>query len=550
MRFGILSLGLGLFLAPGHAAVTGMVTDNSGKPLSGVSVRFVDEANPAGEAVAFTNAAGAYTLQLPAPGTTEIQRTPWRKADFASADPRSGNGRFYSLSGRWVDFRQSRPGSGWYFLRPEREEALSSPSQPDPESHPLAKSAAARIFHAYLTGKGAYPFQAPAVALNDGDTRDFRLTAVNLWDSTRAILRDSLANCAYQFKTVKQGRVAFLGGSITFNPGWRDSVQNYLKKKYPGTVFDFINAGIPSVGSDMHGFRLRRDVLEKGKVDLLFFESAVNDTTNKVPSIVRTRAYEGILRQALKNNPFMDIVYLYFAEASFYPNVAAGKPIALISDYESSAVQYGIPSLNLAQYVAERYTWAEFGGDVHPGPLGQGIYFRGITKLLDAAWGGSGAIQAPVAHRVPVKMMDSLCYYQGHTDSISKAVLANGWKRIASWKPTDVGTRDGFVNVPVLEATTPGDTLKLTFTGTAIGIVVPAGPDVGMLDYAIDGKALGTRDQFTPWSSGLHIPWTYIFSSDLEMKQHELRLVIATGKNPASTGHACRIIRFVVNGPG
>ena len=102
----------------------------------------------------------------------------------------------------------------------------------------------------------------------------------------------------------------------------------------------------------------------------------------------------------------------------------------------------------------------------------------------------------------------------------------------------------------MLEATAPGDTLKYTFTGTAVGIVVPAGPDVGMLDYAIDGKALGTKDQFTAWSSGLNIPWTYIFSTDLPMKQHELRLVTAAGKNAGSTGHACRIIRFVVNGPG
>jgi hypothetical protein len=146
-------------------------------------------------------------------------------------------------------------------------------------------------------------------------------------------------------------------------------------------------------------------------------------------------------------------------------------------------------------------------------------------------------------------MLDSSCFHLGHTDSISKAVAVKGWKRVESWTPTEGGTRDGFFKVPVLESTAPGDTLKFSFTGSAVGIVVPAGPDVGMLEYAIDGKVLGTLDQFTPWSSGLHIPWTYLFATDLPYAKHELRLVTAATKNAQSKGTACRIIRFVVNGP-
>jgi hypothetical protein len=535
-------------VSPAWSDVSGIVRDDQGKAIAGAFVRYVAAEDSTREASAFTDDAGRYSFRLPAAGATGLRgiSAPYQSRGSAAATGKASRIResiAYSITGREVRWRSGPVRDGaWLFH--------GTTGDREPDDRALSKAGAARTFHVTVYGKGVYPLESRNVPIGDTAVRDFSLPAIPLWDSGRGILRSDFAACATRFRTQKQGRVAFLGGSITFNSGWRDSVAAYLKKRFPQTAFEFINAGIPSVGSDMHGFRLHRDVLAKGQIDLLFLESAVNDTTNKVPSLVRKRAYEGIVRQALRSNPAMDIVFLYFLDPSFYPNVKAGKPIPLVTDYEKTAWGYGISSLNLAQSVAERYTWEQFGGDVHPGPFGQGLYAAGIARLLDAAWNAAGAATAPsLPHHVPATMQDSLCYYLGRTDSISKAVIVNGWKRIASWTPAQGGTRDGFVKVPVLESTTPGDTLKFAFTGTAIGIIVPAGYDVGMLDYAIDGKAIGTLDQFTPWSASLHIPWTYLFSGDLAMKSHELRLVNAAGKNAASQGHACRIIRFVVNGP-
>ena len=78
--------------------------------------------------------------------------------------------------------------------------------------------------------------------------------------------RGGLAASAAVFSNERRGRVAFLGGSITFNHGWRDSVCNYIKKQFPGTSFEFINAGIPSFGSLPDAFRVYQDVLSKGKI--------------------------------------------------------------------------------------------------------------------------------------------------------------------------------------------------------------------------------------------------------------------------------------------
>jgi sialidase-1 len=54
--------------------------------------------------------------------------------------------------------------------------------------------------------------------------------------------RTGLANCFRKFQNEKVGRVAFMGGSITESPGWRDKFSEYLIEKFPDTKFDFINA--------------------------------------------------------------------------------------------------------------------------------------------------------------------------------------------------------------------------------------------------------------------------------------------------------------------
>ena len=132
-----------------------------------------------------------------------------------------------------------------------------------------------------------------------------------------------------------KGIVAYLGGSITYNPGWRDSINQYMINKFPETEFEFINAGIPSFGSTPDAFRLESDVLNKGNVDLLFIDCAVNDRTNGRTSRERTRAVEGIVRHSLIVNPNMDIVFLYFVDPWKMEDYICGTVPAEIQDYEN-----------------------------------------------------------------------------------------------------------------------------------------------------------------------------------------------------------------------
>ncbi|HEX4000930.1 MAG TPA: GDSL-type esterase/lipase family protein [Pirellulales bacterium] len=367
-------------------------------------------------------------------------------------------------------------------------------------------------------------------------------------------LRGGLQNCRTHFEREKTGRVVFLGGSITEMDGWRELVCKDLERRFPQTKFDFINAGISSTGSTPGAFRLMRDVFGRGPVDLLFEEAAVNDDTNSFSDEAQIRGMEGIVRHARLVQPEIDIVLLQFVDPGKMVLINQGKTPAVIANHEKVADFYRLPSIDLAREVTERiragqFTWEKDFRDLHPAPFGQALYARSIARLFDAAWKEPLAAGAMVeAHPLPLKPIDPKSYFRGRLGDIHDAKIVAGWKIDNAWKPHDkAGTRKRFVDVPMLVADGPGATLTLRFSGTAIGIFVAAGPDAGIVEYSVDGRPAKSQDLFTQWSSGLHIPWTYVLNGDLSDGEHELTLRIAGKKNPASTGHACRIVDFLLN---
>ena len=76
-----------------------------------------------------------------------------------------------------------------------------------------------------------------------------------------------------------------------------------------------------------------------------------------------------------------------------------------------------------------------------------------------------------------------------------------------------------------------------------------AGPDVGILEFSVDGAEPKTLDQFTRWSGRLHIPWIYMLETDLPDGPHTLTLRTTDKHNAKSRGYASRFRYFAVNGP-
>lgn len=361
-------------------------------------------------------------------------------------------------------------------------------------------------------------------------------------------LRDGLANSKARFETTRTGRVAFLGGSITFNGGWRDEVMNYLQKKFPATRFEFIAGGIPSVGSNGHAFRLQADILKNGPVDLLFVEAAVNDITNipDKPDLM-LRSMEGVVRQVRTVNPQTDIVQMHFVSPESLADHAAGREPVAIGQHEKVAAYYGCASLDLAKECADRiaagqFTWAGgFGGDVHPPPFGQRLYSNSIMRMLDAAYASSAA---PRAHAIPADPLDATSYVHGRYARLEDARLGAGFTLDPAWAPAKGGTRDGFTKVPALVAAEPGAEFSYEFEGSAFGLFLAAGYDTCVLEFSVDGGAFRKLDTSNNWSAGLHLPWPVMLADGLKAGKHRI-VIRTTADQPART--ALHVIHILVS---
>ncbi|MFI5379130.1 MAG: GDSL-type esterase/lipase family protein [Tepidisphaerales bacterium] len=369
--------------------------------------------------------------------------------------------------------------------------------------------------------------------------------------SANVHLRGALDNCRVQFEQQKKGHVAFMGGSITEMNGYRPMVCEILKKRFPATEFTFTDAGLSSTCSTTGAFRLQTDVLGKGPVDVFFIEFAVNDDQDANHTRQECiRGMEGIIRQALRHNPNMDIVITHFINPEMMETLKAGKTPLTAGAHEEVADRYGVSTINLAkevtgQIVGGQLTWNDFGG-VHPAPRGNAICAGMIDQLMQQAWSKPLAGDTKkAAHALPPPL-DPLNYENGRFVDPRQATLVSGWKvSVPEWKSLKGSTRKQFNTIPLLCADQPGAELKLEFTGTAVGAFVVAGPDAGVVEAHIDGGQPVEANLYHRFSSGLHYPRTVMFAADLKPGPHTLMLRVSD--KTTSAGHAARIVQFVAN---
>jgi sialidase-1 len=362
-------------------------------------------------------------------------------------------------------------------------------------------------------------------------------------------LNNGLPNTFQKIYDNKELTVAFLGGSITYNKGWRDKICQHLQETYPKTTFRFIPAGVPSLGSLPHAFRLQTDVLGKGSIDLLFIEAAVNDRANRTDSVTQLRAMEGIIRHALTANPTMNIVLMAFADEYKNHDFERNKEPLEVKVHRQMAEYYGLPFLNLAEEVYKRikhgeFSWTEDFKDLHPSPYGQNIYYQSIKTLLQLS---EKECKGGIVKTILPEPLNESAYEKGIYVDIHQVTDLKGFTISENWEPTDQKeTRAGYVHVPVLEAVNPGSSFTFSFTGNAVGIAIVSGPDAGIIEYRIDNRKTETLNLFTQWSNFLHLPWYLILADGLNEGKHILNVKTASDTENANR-NACRIVHFLVN---
>lgn len=355
--------------------------------------------------------------------------------------------------------------------------------------------------------------------------------------------RGNLDNAMNAMSVRKKACVAFFGGSITEMRGWRDQIEEDLKQRFPDTEFQFIEAGIGSLGSTPHAFRFEQDILQHGTPDLMFFEAAVNDHTNGFSPQAQVRGVEGVIRHALQANPMMDIIQMYFIYEPFVSMMENGEIPDVVLNHERVANRYHVTSINEVQEIYSRMeagelSWDQFGG-CHPAWYGHKFYTASINSVLDA---NTKASYSSSAHAIP-EPLDEASYYAGKLIPSSMASAVKGFRYCECWTPEiEASTRKGFVDVPML-ATSSGGSIRFDFSGNAVGILCAAGPDAAVISYRIDRGEWKSLDTFTEWSKDLYIPWVYMLGENLPEGSHSLELRVPT----EGERRGCVIRNFVVN---
>lgn len=364
-------------------------------------------------------------------------------------------------------------------------------------------------------------------------------------------LRGDYHNSFLKFTQEKKGHVAFLGGSITKMEGYRPMVMDFLQKRFPETEFTFTPAGISSTCSTTGAFRMSRDVLNQGPVDLFFVEFAVNDDQDAHHDREACiRGMEGIVQQLRAHNPMSDIVMTFFMNEQIMESLKQGVEPLTPKSHTEVAEHYNIGTIHLAAEAVEQIqkgelTWEIFGG-VHPKPHGNRIGAIMIEKMLTKSWLDFPYNKRfPVRRAVPRPLLEN-SYTKGRFISINQAKNLKRFKvGVPDWKSLKGGKRKQFNELNILEATKPGSSFEIEFTGKAIGAFLLAGPDAGILEVSVDNGPFKSFDLYHRYSKGLHYPRSIAFFHDLSDGRH--KAVFRISDKTSSAGTSVRIMELCVN---
>ncbi|XHR27687.1 MAG: SGNH/GDSL hydrolase family protein [Chthoniobacteraceae bacterium] len=327
--------------------------------------------------------------------------------------------------------------------------------------------------------------------------------------------RGGLPNVFAKLKAGKPVNVAYLGGSITEQPGWRILSLKWLREHFPSAKIEPINAAIGGTGSDLGAFRLEKDVLQFHP-DLLFVEFAVND--GGTPSEKIRKTMEGIVRQTWRKYPECDICFVYTLVGASFPGLQEGKLTQAASAMEDVADYYKIPSVHFGLKVvalakegklvvsSSNARLEQVAGDalnesaplpvdaqgrivfskdgVHPYPdTGHVLYTQALIRALTDI----EPIGLPGKHETGTPLNPDnweRAHLVGVNDAAKISQAATG--EAASAGPLEKQFANRLRGIVKLQ---PGDSLHFRFRGTNATLYGLRGPDSGALEVNIDGTA-------------------------------------------------------------
>lgn len=311
------------------------------------------------------------------------------------------------------------------------------------------------------------------------------------------VLRDGLPNVIAKMENGETVRIAYFGGSITAQSGWRVQTLRWFQERFPKAKFSEINAAIGGTGSDLGVFRLGYDVLRHDP-DLVFVEFGVNDGGAAPENI--WRAMEGIVRQIWKKDGKIDIAYVYTFRLGYETETMKGECPKSISAMEQLADFYGIPSINfnVPTVQCEQEGKLVYRSDapvegkihfstdgVHPLPAGHEIYTKAVAdafeKMIDSH-------AAPIDHAPKLdKVFIADNWEKAKMVPIKESMLSGNWSKLPEDSPLWISFHNRLGD-QIYTASEPGSALKFRFKGSIAKIYDLLGPNGGQVYITVDSK--------------------------------------------------------------
>ncbi|GAB6119460.1 SGNH/GDSL hydrolase family protein [Dysgonomonas termitidis] len=349
-------------------------------------------------------------------------------------------------------------------------------------------------------------------------------------------IRGGLPNFMSKANKSNSLRIAYLGGSITEQNGWRIYSLEWFKQLFSKTEFIEINAAIGGTGSDLGAYRLEDQVL-KFSPDLVFVEFCVNDNGVSPGRIIRSM--EGIVRQIWKKDPTTDICFIYTIMEDYLAKEIAGNLPESVELMEQIADRYAIPSVNYGNEVCyqihnKRLVFKgkskEIAGikvfspdGVHPYPeTGQMIYHEVLTRSLKKMIQSSAQQSRP--HMLPFPI-DPECFVNTRMVDISQLHLGEGWE-VLPVKDNPLFS-EFTKHLEKIGKATLGSKLNFRFKGTSFGVFDVIGPGSGKVEVMIDGTVVDTIMRFDAYCTY----WRkhYFIIDQLEDTTHDITIRVLPG---------------------
>lgn len=362
-------------------------------------------------------------------------------------------------------------------------------------------------------------------------------------------IRGGIPNSQYYFQADISGNqyLFFLGDSVLAGKGLKNQNLRYSAQMVRGFKKHFPKAAIIETRHSQPGgswfglFRASRgqavfgEVICSGHLAILDFAAA--DRQADIEEV--KTSLEGLVRQVVLYRPTHSQILVYTLTPEMLDAYKAGKTPEYIRASEQIAQHYGIPSLNLAQYAAQKIlagqiSFAAFSADgVNPTDAGAKIYAEAVETFVDALMTAYPIPGKPKPHKLPAPL-----FAETNDNGRIIAYEEPAVKRSGHWKPGQASPIGPFRHL--LVSNEVGATVALKFKGSEIGLLDVIDKDSADYEYAIDGAA--PRKLPAPKNAAGPTMRMLSLAKKLDRKaEHELVLKIA------SPGTA-RLGGFLLNG--